>query len=158
MQPRAILALGLAIVGCGSPPLDNPVTPAAMAALASPESLELLSLQPHADKSDEGFHGWQVLGKTTIEDKPTIAKLCGSFTSGIPEHRGPVVSCFSPRHGLRVTSGGKVVDFVICFECFAVETYLDGQILDRFISIDRDPQAVFDEVLGQSNIQLADKP
>src|SRR5262249_21920882 len=83
--------------------------------LEKADSYELLSLDPGTEGVKDGFHGWKVLGKTTVKDKKARALVLGALKKGVAE-RGRPLKCFEPRHGLRATHGGTTVELVICFE------------------------------------------
>ena len=72
------------------------------------------------------------------------------------EHDGLAAGCFNPRHGNRATRGTGVFDLVICFECFAISVYVDGERKSGFLTSDS-PQPVFDRVLRDARIPLAPK-
>ena len=159
---RYILQLVLAsasilILGCGT---GNSLPSPADKALSRSASFELLSLDPdpRAEKIDgKGFHGWNVLGDMTIKSSDARAKLVATFKAGVAENDGKVADCFNPRHGIKVTDDGKTHEFVICFECYQVQWYIDGQKTEGFLITDS-PQPTFDQVLNDANITLAEKP
>jgi hypothetical protein len=144
--------------GCG----NREAIPAIEAnALASSEQFELLSLEPEASFSQkvaEGtevdrFHGWAVLGKTALNSE-TRLKLVAALRKGVSESDGTVASCFMPRHGIRVTHDGKLFDFVICFQCMSVQTFIDDRAGEGFL-VTHSPQPTFDEVLRGASVPLA---
>lgn len=154
-------------------PAKAPVTPAAPAhvensplpdtveaALATGTDFELFSLSPddqtNRDESD-GFHGWEVLGSTPILDQSTRAKLLTAFRAGVEENDGSVAGCFDPRHGIRVKHNDKTFDFVICFTCYSVACYLDGE-RQKAILITDSPRGVFDGVLKAAKVPLPKPP
>lgn len=152
----AVFALATFLCGCQTtPPEKNLVSEEVRAALSAPSSVELLSLDPVADHSVKGFYGWTVLGRTTLSDQ-AASRLLSELKKGIPTFSGPVVECFTPRHGLRIEHSGKTVDLVICFECYRCLTYLDGK--EDGFSVTRDPQPAFDAELTRAGMELAKKP
>src|SRR5262249_56401493 len=88
------------------------------------KELELYSLARSERGVKDGFHGWKVLGSTTVKDAETVKKLAAAFKKGVEENNGIVAACFNPRHGIRLTHDGKTVDLVICFECFSVQEFV----------------------------------
>jgi hypothetical protein len=132
--------------------------PAAEAILAKPDRFELLSLDPgrEGEKTVNGFHDWKVLGSTIVSDAKTQRELVAALKKGISENEGIVAACFNPRHGLRVTQGDKTVDIVICFECLSMSVYIGEQKSGVWTT--RSPQPVFDKVLRDAQIPLAEKP
>jgi hypothetical protein len=159
-----VLAVGPAAltVGCLGPMEPNVIPEAGKLALERADQFELLSLEPTVEQHDgenDSFHRWHVLGKVTIEQKKSRERILAALSAGVPEHQGPVASCFIPRHGIRVVHAGKTYDFVICFECHAVAVYTDPSGADESggFQIDSSPQPVFDEELVKAGIALAKK-
>ncbi len=145
----------LFVCGCSS---GNRLPTAAEQALQDSADFELLSLEPNAEKTEGNvFHGWNVLGATPIKDSEIRQKLISHFKAGVAENDGRVAACFAPRHGIKSTNDGKTYEFVICFECYQVQWYIDGQRSDGFLITDS-PQPTFDEILKDENIPLAKKP
>ena len=93
-------------------------------------STTLISLDPNLEPKDgkdaDRFHGWKVLGQTTIKDADVRKKVLDAVLKGIQENKGEAANCFQPRHGLHATHEGKTVDLVICFECLQIRAYGDG--------------------------------
>ena len=129
------------------------------AILEKAESFELLSLSPdrQKEKSKDDFHGWKVLGKTTVKDVDVRKKLVAAFEKGVEENDGTVAACFNPRHGIRVTHDGKTADFVICFECFQVQALVGDKKPDGFL-ITNSPASAFNDVLKEAKVPLAESP
>jgi hypothetical protein len=138
-----------------------------MAALKQAEQFELMSLDPEHAKikeartgqvSSDTVHAWVVLGRTVIDDSETREKLIAALEAGAKENRGMYAACFNPRHAIRVKRQGEVIDFVICFECLAVNVYEGGSEKHTMhFAISPTPQPVFDDVLTKAGIPLADK-
>jgi hypothetical protein len=133
--------------------------------LASPDRLELLSLEPATsrlscakadDTSGDGacFHGWQVLGRTTVAPRPSQRALVAALDAGIAGSDGGIAICFQPRHAIRAVRGKSTVDLLICFECLSMIAYVDGVVTDR-VPISPSPQAHFDGVLKAAGVTLA---
>ncbi|TWT66651.1 hypothetical protein [Allorhodopirellula solitaria] len=120
-------------------------------------SLELYSLDP-TERTDfdktTGFHGWKVLGKTTVKDAKTLSNLTDALAAGIAENDGMVSACFDPRHGIRVSVDGQQVDYVICFHCYSARWYTDGDQNVGFLTTGS-PQPVFDRVLRDASVEIA---
>lgn len=150
-----VLLASIFVVGCSG----NRIPAVAEQAMKNSTDFEVLSLEPdpRVGKADgHDFHGWTVLGKTTIEDSNTRAKLISRFKAGVAENNGTVAACFNPRHGIKVTHHDKTHEFVICFECYQVKWFIDGQNAEGFL-ITQSPQPMFDEILSQANVPLAKK-
>src|SRR5215470_6841582 len=96
-----------------------------LALLEKGEQFELLSLSPDRpkEKPKDAFHGWEVLGRTTVKNAEARKTLVAAFNKGVEDNKGIVAACFNPRHGIRVTHDGKTADFVICFECYQVQAF-----------------------------------
>jgi hypothetical protein len=125
------------------------------------ESFELFSLHPYRrDKSDKGFQGWLVLGKTKIDDAATRTKVIDALRKGIDENElnpkeHAAAGCFEPRHGIRLTRDTKTVDIVICFGCMHIHWHRDAGKEHTLTS--RSPQPTFDKVLTDAGVKLAPK-
>ncbi|MBA4066816.1 MAG: hypothetical protein C0501_24530 [Isosphaera sp.] len=92
-----------------------------------------------------------------MKDADTRKKLVAAFKKGVADNTGIAAACFNPRHGIRVTSDKKTVDFVVCFECFSVKSYADGKDAGGFL-ITKSPQKAFDAALTDAKVPLAEKP
>jgi hypothetical protein len=69
------------------------------------------------------FHGYEVLSELRVEandQRNTAAAFLGK-TLHWNELRKAL--CFNPRHGLRVLSGKRTLDFLICFQCNRVDIF-----------------------------------
>lgn len=118
------------------------------------ESFVLLSLDPDANPTSdtrEVFHDYVVLGRTTITDAATRARLIGYLYDGMDNVRG-AAGCFSPRHGIHASRGSESVDAVICFHCGTFGVYY-GDHQARSYAL-RSTQPVFDAVLRQAGVPL----
>jgi hypothetical protein len=127
-------------------------------ALSTAEAYELISLEPDmrtATHSGVRYHNHAVLGSTPITDPATRRRLNDALQAGVRQSDGTRMACFNPRHGIRVTRGGVVSEFVICFECRQVQVYRDGSKL--YFLTSNSPEKVFDEVLKSANVPLAEK-
>ena len=151
-RTNAWLLIALCLAGC------NAVPAPVMKALQNGDQYELLSLDP--DRSSPpapgNFHRWKVLGRTTVADAATRKRLNDALRAGARENNNAVALCFNPRHGIRVRQGDSVLDLVICFECLQVEVFEGEQRGASFLTSDS-PQSVFDEVLREAGVALADK-
>lgn len=64
------------------------------------------------------------------------------------------VDCFNPRHGIHVIRDGETIDFLICFECYSLEMYVDDKYdKSQFLG----NQKPFDSVLKDAKVPLATK-
>jgi hypothetical protein len=147
-------------LGCGG----KKAPPQVLVGLENAETFELISLEPMMSlepldqkSGEERLRGNRVLGKTTIKDKETQVRLIDALKKGAAENVGDIAMCFNPRHNLRVSHEGKTVDLLICFECLQVKCFVDGQPDVGFLT-SRSPQTVFDAVLKDAGIPLAQPP
>ncbi len=118
------------------------------------ESIELYSLDPEPKGVGKGekLHGWAVLGKATVKGKDLEA-IVKAVEGAVGKGRG--AKCFLPRHAIRVTSGGKTADLLICFECEWVYVYEGGKkTADPTVS---NVQPVLDRVLKAAGVPLPGK-
>ena len=126
------LLLG-AVAGCrgeGRTPLPPPVRPV----LEGSRRLEVLALDPFrisaADVAAgvvEQVHGYQVLARADVSDPALREEVLALVQGSIAAWAGGDAPCFNPRHGLRAERGGVVVELLLCFECSALQVYLDGR-------------------------------
>src|SRR5687768_18379585 len=125
MRTRHVaLLVAVTLVGAGRS-AGAEIPKDARAALEKAAEWELYSLDPEHQKDPprDGFHGWKVLGKTTVKDAETRKSLLTALDKGAQDNDGTVARCFDPRHGIRVKDGDKTIDLVICFECYQVKTF-----------------------------------
>ena len=128
------------------------------AALEKGGEFHLFSLRPARVETSPGaihFHGWEVIGRTSIRDEDKRKKLVGAFKAGVEENQGIGGSCFRPRHGIRITEQGKTTDFIICFECYQVQVVVDG-LQQKAVLVTRTPEPAFNEALKQAKLPLSD--
>jgi hypothetical protein len=141
--------------------LQNRIPEAAERLFDKAETFELFSLNPEPKRGKdgdvvdekEGFHGWQVLGKTEVKKEAERKRLADALRLGAEDNFGIAAGCFNPRHGLRLKGGGKSVDLVICFECLQVQVFVDGETSQGFLT-SGDPQKEFDAALKAAGINL----
>mgnify|MGYP001254505577 FL=1 len=144
----------LLAIGCSS---GRGLPPAAEQALRNATDFELLSLDPDRTTAEtSGFHGWEVLGKTTITDAGVRNNLIAAFKDGVPRRDIEPVDCFNPRHGIKLVSDGTTHEFVICFECYQVEWHSPRSTRGGF-QITSSPQETFDRILKDSKAPLPEQ-
>jgi hypothetical protein len=123
------------------------------------ERFELLSIRPARVERAEGafnFHGWEVIGRTWVRDPALRKKIVAAFRAGVEENQGLGASCFRPRHGIRVTQKGRVTDFIVCFECYRTQVYVDDRP-QKSVLVTRSPEGVFNESLKEAKLPLSDQ-
>ncbi|HYS03626.1 MAG TPA: hypothetical protein VEW47_00390 [Candidatus Dormibacteraeota bacterium] len=154
---RASLSRTFTAIEAGAAELDG-IKAGARAVLAGADRLELLSLDPEAPlrSSSKGFHGFKILGKTVITSEDDRRRLFFALNKGEAETSGMLASCFNPRHGIRASKHGQMVDLVICFECLQVVAYLNNDKAGGFLT-SKSPQPVFDSLLSKAGVRFADK-
>jgi hypothetical protein len=150
------LVATICVAGCialsPTPSLPQPIG----SAFRDSDEVILYSLAPDTETAGkESFHGFAVHGKTVIQDTSTRKKLFNAFAKGVEDHDGSVAACFIPHHGLRVRSGGKTTDLVICFMCAQVYVYdSESSTKHESILISKSPRGAFDEVLKAGNVPV----
>jgi hypothetical protein len=128
------------------------------AALEKGGEFHLFSIRPARVETSPGamhFHGWEIIGRTSIRDEDKRKKLVAAFKTGVEENQGIGAACFRPRHGIRITEQGKTTDFIICFECFQVQVVVDG-LPQRAVLVTRTPEPAFNEALKAARLPLSD--
>jgi hypothetical protein len=151
--PAVLLVAGLALAGPGDDPYSKlPATVSAL--LDEADSVELLSIDPGERISDPsaGFHGWKVLGRTTLRNDAGRRAIVLAIQRGVGE-ADDAAGCFEPRHGLRATKGNKVVDFVICFSCRWIEVHDGGQ--SAFVRTTASAKPAINRALRDAAVVLA---
>lgn len=127
----------------------------------SPTKLVLYSLNPSLPpiseglsvKSENAFHGFQVLKTVEIISLEDKKSLIEEFASGIRKCNGTVMRCFDPHHGLRAMTQIATNDFVICFECLQTRAFGFGPA--ESFPISASPQSVFDKFLSKYEFKKA---
>ena len=158
---RTSLCLALLLLGLGATARaeDQPSSKDLKALFEKAETLELYSLNPGADVKEpdpkKGFHGWKILGKTTIKDSKTRKKIVEALYKGLEASDGTAALCFNPRHGLRATVDGKTADVVICFECLQMQ-FVVGEA-SKTETTTTSPEKLLNEVLMNAGVPLAGK-
>lgn len=150
------LAIGFSAQVAGQ---ENKIPDQAREILEKATRFELLSIGdgPYTKNPPEDFHGWRVIGKTTINDPAARKRLVAALEKGVAENKGDSMKCFDPRHGVRVTLDGATADFVICFRCFQALAYVGGGKEQRFLITDS-PAPVFNRTLQDAKVPLAREP
>ena len=148
----AVVFAGSGVAGAAEIPAD------AKAALEKATEWELYSLDPSRLKEppEDNFHGWKVLGKTTVKDAETRKKLLAALDKGAKDNDGTVAGCFNPRHGIRVKAGDTTIDLVICFECFSASVFAGDERSGSFLTT-ASPQPALDKVLTDAKVPLPKK-
>ncbi|APR81891.1 Hypothetical protein A7982_07240 [Minicystis rosea] len=156
-----LMIAALLLAGCkskGTTDVREKIPAASRLALEQATDVELLSLEPHFGPVEKGreaapFHGCEILGKTKIEDASIRRRLVTALEKAAQDNDGVAAACFEPHHALRVTHGGRTLDFVICFQCLQVQVFEGDERTTGFLITDA-PRALFDDVLRDAHVRL----
>lgn len=135
--------------------LGNRISAPVRVILENAESVEVFSLHPVKPETEpkDGFHGYKSFGSVKVAKAETRKEVVTKFIKGVMDYKGDGFRCFDPRHGLRVTAGGKTVDFVICFECANVRVYVGDENQTGFF-IGPGPHDLLTKLLKDAKIEL----
>jgi hypothetical protein len=136
----------------------NKLAPDVAATLEKADELEVLSLDPMKPKDTpkDDFHGYKVLGKTTVK-KDDRKAILDALDAGLRGSDGSLADTFNPRLGLRATHDGKSVELVIDFEGRGMQTFAGGKSSGSMPTT-AGPQKGFDKILTDAKVPLAAKP
>jgi hypothetical protein len=151
------------------PPEKNALPEAVETALKNATEMEMLSINQLflglLDEDEEkkytdpkvGFHERKPLGRTTVKDEETLKKIRAELSEAINKKQSPLERrlCFEPRHGLRVKDGKDTIDLLICFHCWTVIIFRNEKHVST-LAIERDPQKLFNQILKDAKVPLAD--
>jgi hypothetical protein len=162
MLPFAMtIALALAAIGgCHDRGAANrEAARAALDLFKQADQFELLSLNPvfdpkHPETPAPKFHGWDVIGKTTITNSEVRTKLIAALRNAVADPPPGKVGCFNPRHGIHAIHQGDAIDLVICFECEIALVYTNDEETSGF-HITSPPRVTFNKTLLEAGISLA---
>lgn len=98
----------------------------------------------------ENFQGARILQEVEITNPTTKKRLLEALYRGVRGDGFSGALCFSPRHGIRATSGLTTVDLNICFQCSAIKVS-SGLFSDRIITT-KEPQEAFNSTLSEAEI------
>lgn len=142
--------LYLLVAGCGRDSATG---------LDAPEQLTLYSIDGRdfepgqRPKATEAFKGYPVLGKVEVTDPDKRKEITESLKKGLAKSDGKMAKCFWPRHAIRVVEKGRTIDYVICFECYQLETYKEDAKTVKPIT--KEPQQVLNRHLTDAGVPLA---
>lgn len=150
MVRRSLTLLGsVLLAGCGRPGIP----PHFLEILTGDGTFELLSLDPHRQEpaAEDSYHGFQILGRTTIDDAATKARLIDALKVGASERNLPPATGFEPRHAIRITRPDLTTDFLLGFSTSQVQIYENDQEKNGFL-VSPAPRAAFDDMLRAKGI------
>ena len=131
----------------------NEIPKGAAEAFEKATEFDLYSLDPGADGVKGGFHGWKVLGKTSLKGDD-VKKVRDAVEKGRKESDGTQAKCFEPRHGIRIVQEKKTYDLVICYTCFSADVFEGETRLGGFLTT-RGPAEFLNKVLKDAKVPLA---
>ena len=117
----------------------------------TPESENGDEKKDDGKEATETFHEFPVLGKIELKDASDRKKIMSAFKDAV--RKGEPVKCFWPRHGIRVVSKGKTVDYLICFHCCQFRAFPSSTT--NTLPISRDPKMLINKYLTDAGIRLA---
>ena len=163
-----VLVAALAFNRWRNPPLRTPT--AAQIGKALPNGAQqvfdgadkfvLYALEPSELMKNMGhktyFHGFGILGETTISDAATMQQLSAAYYDGLcfDNEKGLGAACFNPRHGLRAVKNGQTLDLVICFHCAQAEVFFNGRE-HGVVIINKRPQNTFNRIYNDAGLKMA---
>lgn len=117
-----------------STPPKSELPPEAVQALQESQQMTLYSIDPDPQNphspGDGLFHGYGVLGHTDVSNSAARQRVAREIQQAVAASDGVAYMCFNPRHGVRVTRGSTTFDFLICFECEAIYTFVGDVRID----------------------------
>jgi hypothetical protein len=138
---------------------DKPAAKNFKSVFEKADAIVVYSLDPSFDNKEpdesKGFHGWKILGSTTVKDAKARAKIVAAVAKGLNDSDGTAAKCFNPRHGLRAMVEGKPVDVVICFECLQMQFFAGDA--PKTETTTQSPEKALDEALTAAGVPLAPK-
>ncbi len=100
--------------------------------------------QTNTSTGKDNFNDYPVLSKIEVVDPKLQSELKSALIEGMNQN-AIEAKCFNPRHGLRVSSGLKTIDVVICFECNKLEVHSTKRV--NALSVSNSAEALFDRIL-----------
>ena len=129
-------------------------------ALDSPSEVTLYATNPDSRAFhwwfDRRFHGYRILGKVSVADpvqRREVAEVVSQAARSYGGDGGDNKCMFSPRHAVRLVSGAKTYDFLICFQCLQMEVYAGDQLVSS-LSSGGSPE-VLNRILRAAHVRIA---
>lgn len=118
-------------------------------------SIDFRFLEKPEQLPDNGevIHGCLVLGKVEVTDIEQRRQLLDVLKSAITEWGVDRYACYWPRHVLRVESGGRTTDYVICFQCHNYKKYVDGRSVTAS-TISEGAAPLFNKLLEDAGVPI----
>lgn len=100
------------------------------------ERMELYRLNARAlpegnPQKKKEFHGYEILAEVTVSSGNQRKGAAAFLGSKLHWSEFRKAACFNPRHGMKLVSGKRTLEFLICFECWQVDVYEGGKGLGR---------------------------
>lgn len=118
----------------------NEISSAIWSCLKNPKEMILYSIDPNLEGEDLKllpkdilFHNFKILGSIKINNFEEQNKIVTEIESAVSMIDADFANCFWPRHGVRVTDGNIVYDFVICYHCNTLYLYEGDNKLKEII-------------------------
>lgn len=126
-------------------------------ALAKPTQTTVFSLHPEyraAHWWNRQFHGYRIFGQVLVSDPKEARRVAADVKRTALTYSGDTKCIIQPRHGVRVVSGPRTYDFLICFECLKMEIF-SGDRYVKSLSVDGSPH-VMNRILQAARIHIAE--
>lgn len=127
-------------------------TPEVKRQIQDAEKMTVYAIDPMDNTASEKFHSYSISGKTIITDPAKIKELGDKLIAASSKNKGVETLCFNPHHALRITSHGKALDLVICFQCLKVQLHPGEDIY----FMNSSPRELVNEILLQAGIKPTD--
>jgi len=159
MKPNLSLFLAVLFIGLLTrTEAARPRLPAdVFRALDTPTEITLYSTHPDSQAVrwwfSRWFHGYRIIGQVSVADPVQRRQVATVVRHAARTYHGDTKCVFSPRHAVRLSSGPKTYDFLICFECSQMEVYSGDQLIGQ-LSIGGSPEAL-NRILHAAHIRIA---
>jgi len=160
-----ILAVAAAWVVYQATHPANHYTAKQLAPFLNAKEWTLYSIEPDirpVDAQAENLQGYRVLGSQSVSNAEALRQVVNELNAAAERWDGAVAMCFNPRHGIRVKSGDKNYDMLICYECSQVYLY-EGAKEVGIMYLNSAPKnepspKVLNDLLTQAGIKLPAQP
>lgn len=137
------------------------LTPEVEMILQLPESVELYSLESkylaEPKVAEEYFHHFKILGKVDLTIDQMAIAIDQIETIVYDVNHNDKDFCFNPRHGLKIASEGKTVEFLISFECSKMQIFSKTIIKYKELPISGNADEL-NKILREHQIELQLEP
>ncbi|MBX3399912.1 MAG: hypothetical protein KF873_14305 [Gemmataceae bacterium] len=107
---------------------------------------------------DKYLYGFPILGKVEVKDANQKREILTAIEKAL-QKPPPPANCFWPRHAIRTVKGGKIQDFVVCFECNTYSVFHGVEPTGGMLTpaISNNPEPLLDKILSDAGVPLAKK-